>query len=94
VSGGSAPLSVKRRPAARVRTGVCIFARLAATHDPHVVCESWLCNVYEGFGYAWRNQTTGKPFDARVPHALGCASAKVTFERGLLRTKRIKARDI
>ena len=40
---------------------------------PHAMREAWLCDVYKRFGDAWHNQTTGKPFDARVPHALGCA---------------------
>ena len=57
------------------------FARLALTHDPHAVREAWLCDVYKRFGDAWRNQTTGKPFDPRMPHAPGSARAKVAFER-------------
>ena len=41
--------------------------------------EAWLCDVYKRFGDAWHNQTTGKPFEARVPHARG-ARAKVACE--------------
>ena len=40
---------------------------------PHAIREAWLCDVYKRFGDAWHNQTTGKPFEARVPHAPGCA---------------------
>ena len=52
---------------------------------PRGLREAWLCDVYmyKRFGDAWHNQTTGKPFEARVPHAPGCACkvrAKVACE--------------